>query len=114
MIIAKDLPSPEYVGGDLMKLIKKLERLQKKYPQQKLRALVIEDSDLNFTFTFRGHIGITAIESNRYNGILYQRITQDRTNLANPQPLKIELIVQEKVFLMSVNRAIELLNRYGI
>ena len=97
-----------------MKLIKKLERLQKKYPQQKLRALVIEDSDLNFTFTFRGHIGITSIESNRYNVILYQRITQDRTNLANPQPLKIELIVQEKVFLMSVNRAIELLNRYGI
>ena len=89
MIIAKDLPSPEYVGGDLMKLIKKLEQLQKKYPQQKLRALVIDDSDLNFTFTFRGHIGITAIESNRYNGILYQRITQDRTNLANSQPLKI-------------------------
>lgn len=97
-----------------MELQKKLEQLQKKCPQQKLRALVIEDNDLNFTFTFRGHIGITAIESNRYNGILYQRITQDRTNLDNPQPLRVELIVQEKVFLMSVNRAIELLNRYGI
>lgn len=97
-----------------MELQQKLEQLQKKHPQQKLRALVIEDSDLNFTFTFRGHIGITAIESNRYNGILYQRITQDRTNLDNPHSLKIELIVQEKRFLMSVNRAVELLNQYGI
>lgn len=97
-----------------MELMNKLEQLQKKNPQQKLRALVIEDNSLNFTFTFRGRIGITAIESNRYNGILYQRITQDRTDLNNSQPIKVELIVQEKAFLMSANRAIELLNRYGI
>lgn len=97
-----------------MDLQDKLNELQKKYPQTKLRALVIKDNDLNFTFTFRGHIGITAIESNRYNGILYQRITQDRTSLDNSQPLRIELIVQEKAFLMSVNRAFELLNQYGI
>lgn len=97
-----------------MELMNKLEQLQKKNPQQKLRALVIKDNSLNFTFTFRGHIGITAIESNRYNGILYQRITQDRTDLNNSRPIKVELIVQEKAFLMSANRAIELLNRYGI
>lgn len=97
-----------------MKLLQKLDELQKKYPQEKLRALVIKDSNLNFTFTFRGHIGITAIESNRYNGILYQRITQDRTDLGNPGPLKVELIVQERPFLLSVNRAIELIKKYGI
>lgn len=99
-----------------MKIEKKLHQLQKKHPQTKLRALVIKDNNLNFTFTFtfREHIGITAIESNRYNGILYQQITQDRTNLDNSQPLKVELIVQEKTFLMSVNRASELLSQYGI
>lgn len=92
----------------------KLDELQKKHPQTKLRALVIEDTDLNFTFTFRRSLGITAIESNQYNGILFQRITQDRTDLENPSSLKIELIVKEEDFLLSVNRSSVLLSKYGI
>lgn len=97
-----------------MSLVDKLQEFQKKYPQHKLRALVIEDSDLNFTFTARGFIGVTAIESNRYNGIMYQRITQDRTDPDNPSALKVELIVQEEAFLLSVNRSFYLLSKYGI
>lgn len=97
-----------------MNLKDKLDELQKKHPQTKLRALVIEDTDLNFTFTFRRSLGITAIESNRYNGILFQRITQDRTDLENPNSLKIELIVKEEDFLLSVNRSSVLLSKYGI
>lgn len=97
-----------------MELKAKLDELQKKHPQTKLRALVIENTDLNFTFTFRRAIGVTTIESNRYEGIIYQRITQDRTQSGNPNALKIELIVKEEDFLLSVNRSSTLLNEYGI
>lgn len=97
-----------------MNLKDRLQELQKKHPQKKLRALVITTNDLNFTFTFRGLIGITAIESNCYNGIIFQRITQDRTDLNSPNPLRIELIVQEEDFLLSVNRSSTLLKEYGI
>lgn len=92
----------------------KLHELQKKYPQEKLRALVIKDSDLNFAFTFRRAIGVTTIESNRYNGILYQRITQDRTDFGNPNSLKVELIVNSKYFDVSTVRSLALVNKYEI
>lgn len=92
----------------------KLNELQKKHPQTKLRALVIEDTDLNFTFTFRRSLGITAIESNRYNGILFQRITQDRTDPENPNSLKIELIVNSEEFDISTVRSMSLIKKYEI
>lgn len=97
-----------------MELKVKLNELQKKHPQTKLRALVIEDTDLNFTFTFRKAIGITAIESNRYNGILYQRITQDRTKAGETGTLKIELIVKADEFDFSTVRSMSLTKKYEI
>lgn len=92
----------------------KLQELQKRCPQRKLRALVIEDTDLNFTFTFRRSIGVTTIESNRYNGILYQRITQDRTKSGDPGALKIELIVDNERFDTSTVRSLPLIKKYEI
>ena len=92
----------------------KLQELQKKHPQKKLRALAITDSDLNFTFTFRRAIGVTTIESNRYEGIIYQRITQDRTQSGNPNALKIELIVDSELFDISTVRSLSLIKKYEI
>ena len=68
-----------------MELKAKLNELQKKHPQTKLRALVIEDTDLNFTFTFRKAIGITAIESNRYNGFCTSALLKTEPRLAKQE-----------------------------
>lgn len=97
-----------------MKLIKKLERLQKKYPQQKLRALVIKDSDLNFTLSAKRCASTLSIEGSAYNGIIFQRMTVDKEKPLNPKALIVELIVGENEFLTSGNRALHLLKQYGI
>ena len=97
-----------------MKLIKKLERLQKKYPQQKLRALVIEDSDLNFTLSAKRCASTLSIEGSAYKGILFQRVTINKGKTLNPKALTVELVVGEKEFLTSGNLALYLIKKYGI
>lgn len=55
-----------------MKIKDKLQELKNEYPELNLKALVIKNNDLNFAFTFRNYFGVSTIESNDYQGILYQ------------------------------------------
>lgn len=97
-----------------MKIKNKLQELKNEYPELNLKALVIKNNDLNFAFTLRKYFGVTTIESNDYQGILYQRITQERT-IQNKYPvLVIEMIVDTEEFESSSNRAFYLVKEYGI
>lgn len=95
-------------------LLRELEKVKKKYPQRKWRALMIKDNDLNFTFTFRGSIGITTIESNSYNGVIYKLIEQNNLDPDEDYPLTIGLIVDEEYFMMSTSRGLLWIKKYGI
>lgn len=97
-----------------MRLRHKLSELQKKYPQHKLRALVIEDSNLNFAITGRKEVGVLTIESNVYKGIWWQQITQDKTAQNDHSALRVELIVDEQEFMLSSSRSLYLIREYGI
>ncbi|WP_241689803.1 hypothetical protein [Ligilactobacillus salivarius] len=69
---------------------------------------------MNFAFTLRNYFGVTTIESKDYQGILYQRITQERT-IQNKYPaLVIEMIVDTEEFESSSNRTFYLVKEYGI
>lgn len=86
-----------------------LKHLQKKYPAQRWRALLIDDSQLNFTLTMRGYVGSLLIESNRYEGIAY--VT---TQLMIGKGSLIGVIVDLDKFETTTNRAMSLINTYGI
>lgn len=97
-----------------MELMNKLEQLQKKYPQTKLRPLVIKDTDLNFALSAHRCASTFSIEGSAYRGILFQRITIDKRKSLDPKALIVELVVGEKDFLMSGNLALYLIKKYGI
>ncbi|MEY8737151.1 hypothetical protein AB9M75_08015 [Lactobacillus sp. AN1001] len=95
-------------------LLAKLEELKKQYPERTLRALLIEDDNLNFTITMRKWVGSTIIESHNFNGIMYQQIIQDKTLGGDKPAVKVGLIVAKYEFLLSSSRAYALLMEYGI
>lgn len=97
-----------------MKIKDKLQELKNEYPELNLKALVIKNNDLNFTFTLRNYFGVSTIESNDYQGILYQRITQERTAQNKYPALVIEMVVDIEEFEESSNRSFYLIKEYGI
>lgn len=97
-----------------MEIEEKLHQLQKKYPQTKLRALVIKNSDLNFTLSALRCASTLSIEGSAYKGILFQRVTINKEKTLNPKALTVELVVGEKEFLTSGNLALYLIKKYGI
>lgn len=98
----------------MLKLQKRLNELQKKYPQTKLRALVIKNSDLNFTLSAHRCASTLSIEGSAYKGIIFQRMTVDKERPLNPKALTVELIVGKDEFLASGNQALYLLKQYEI
>ena len=97
-----------------MKIKNKLQELKNAYPELNLKALVIKYNDLNFAYTLRNYFGVSTIESNDYQGILYQRITQERTAQNKYPALVIEMVVDIEEFESSSNRSFYLIKEYGI
>ena len=97
-----------------MKIKNKLQELKNEYPELNLKALVIKNNDLNFAFTLRNYFRVSTIESNDYQGILYQRITQERTAQNKYPALVIEMVVDIEEFESSSNRSFYLIKEYGI
>ena len=97
-----------------MKIKNKLQELKNEYPELNLKALVIKNNDLNFAFTLRNYFGVSTIESNDYQGILYQRITQERTAQNKYPALVIEMVVDIEEFESSSYRSFYLIIDFGI
>ena len=87
-----------------------VNKLQKKYPNQEIRALQFNNSPLNITFMSKSYLGIVVIDSVPYNGVYATHVDQNY----DTHTATITIIIDINDFMLSNVRGRTIIDEYGI